>query len=333
MFGFTISRKKKEDEELEKKTIEDKVVRKKKKEPLKPWGRAERAIVFFLLFTTVLMSSILALSARSWKLPGMPLKLLPNLTFQKTYILEKPTNENFSIPIEQFQDLVADKTGVYSFFVARVYRDNSYGFRQYDEFESKSLAQLVLLWQIFYSSSKGDLTLSKDYVIRRADKIGETKLKPYAIGTTLSYRELAGMLCAGPDEAVEKIFVDALGAETLRNSLQKNLSLSTNIEEQTTTTADVGFMLKRIIESEILTSESKDEFVNCLKKTDDSEFRNIFNDPFDFKYNITARQASLAGIVFASKPYVLVVVGEGINEAEAREVLPKALRIIADFEN
>lgn len=335
MLGFTITRKKKEDEEelVKGKGEEKKETRKRKKEPPKPWGRVERVIVFSLFGSTILVSSLLALSARNWKLSGVSFKFLPNFSFHKTYILEKPTNEDFSIPIGQFEDLVADKAGVYSFFVARVYRDNSYGYRQYEEFESDSLVQLALLWQVFNANSNGDITLSKDYVITRTDKIGETGLKPYSVGSTLSYRELAGMMCAVPDLSVEKIFIDVLGAERMQNLLQDSLSFSTNIKKHTTTTADIGFMLKRIVESETISSEAKDDFVDCLRKNDNNEFERIFNSQFVYKYNINTRQGSVAGIVFAPKPYVVVIMGEGTVESETSEVLPAALQIIAQFEN
>jgi len=40
-----------------------------------------------------------------------------------------------------------------------------------------------------------------------------------------------------------------------------------------------------------------------------------------------------AGIVFAEKPYLLVILSEGVIETEAREVLPKISELVYQQEN
>ena len=44
----------------------------KKKIPKKPWGKKERFFVLFVILLTAGVSGFLALSSRSWKLPGLP---------------------------------------------------------------------------------------------------------------------------------------------------------------------------------------------------------------------------------------------------------------------
>src|SRR6185369_18027382 len=55
--------------------------RKKRKEPVKPWGKAERLTVLTVLLVTVVASGVLGLTAREWKLPGFPQLSLSSLSF------------------------------------------------------------------------------------------------------------------------------------------------------------------------------------------------------------------------------------------------------------
>ncbi|MGB6838855.1 MAG: hypothetical protein WBE27_01055, partial [Microgenomates group bacterium] len=44
----------------------------KKRKKYESWGKKERYLVFYILLVTIILSAVLALSARSWKLPGFP---------------------------------------------------------------------------------------------------------------------------------------------------------------------------------------------------------------------------------------------------------------------
>src|SRR5687768_11808648 len=61
----------------------------KPKEAIKPWGKKERLFVLYVLLFTTIASAFFGLSAREWKLPGLP-KLefeIPNFS-KGTIILE-----------------------------------------------------------------------------------------------------------------------------------------------------------------------------------------------------------------------------------------------------
>ena len=45
---------------------------KRKKEPVKPWGKKERLLILIIFLGTVLTSVFLAVSSRDYKLPGWP---------------------------------------------------------------------------------------------------------------------------------------------------------------------------------------------------------------------------------------------------------------------
>lgn len=67
--------------------------RKKRKEPDKPWGKSERILVLVILLATILISAILGLSARNYKLDEIPRFTLPRINWNifesETVIIEK----------------------------------------------------------------------------------------------------------------------------------------------------------------------------------------------------------------------------------------------------
>src|SRR4030042_3179278 len=60
------------------------LLKRKKKEPPKPWTKKERYLVLLVLGITVIISSLLGLSAREWKLPGFPRLKLPSFSLFKS---------------------------------------------------------------------------------------------------------------------------------------------------------------------------------------------------------------------------------------------------------
>ena len=93
----------------------------RKKERSQPWGKKERVIVSLLLLITVGSSVVLAFSARSWKLPGLPRIQLPEISLfkEETIIIKKDMNqspEELSI-VRQFEDKTKGLSGVYGLYV------------------------------------------------------------------------------------------------------------------------------------------------------------------------------------------------------------------------
>lgn len=330
---ISLFRKKKKDEEEE---LEDKEKvkkpRKPKKEPPRPWTKKDRIIVFLLLISTVGGSATLALSARSWKLSKFNLNFLPNFSLHKTYVLEGRSNEDFSKVIGEFKNITQDATGVYSFYVTRVYRHSSYGYRNLDKFDADSLAQLVVLAHLYKSAENGEVSLKDSYTLKRSDKVGGLGLKFYQPGSPLTYRELAAEMCSNSDALAEKIILNALGTESTQAATQQYLFSDTDIAAHSTTVSDIGFFLKRLVESDFLDSQYQEEYLDCLRKGSD-KLGNLTQGQFVYKYDLKPRQASIAGVVFSSKPYVVVIVGDGIIESEAEELLPKIVKMIDEFES
>jgi len=83
----------------------------KEKEKSKPWGRNERLLVLVPLLFTVVAAALLAISARSWKLPGLPRISLPVLSSEKKIVIEKKSEKNH---LEEIRNIFLQKTNTLS---------------------------------------------------------------------------------------------------------------------------------------------------------------------------------------------------------------------------
>jgi len=119
--------------------------KRKKKEPPKPWGKTERALVAFLFMGMAVTAGALALSARAWKLAGLPRLGPPNISFEKTYILDSKTEnpEDVQQVINEFRIATNRLTGVYGFNVIRVHEQVSYGVNEDEVFEAEEILSPV----------------------------------------------------------------------------------------------------------------------------------------------------------------------------------------------
>src|SRR4030043_889165 len=104
--------KQKEEEVIIRKVqgTKEELVRRRKKEPPKPWGKKERFLVLFILLFTILTSIILALSAREWKLPGLPRIKFPAISIfqQETIVLENDKKTAPQDIIDRSQKIISD---------------------------------------------------------------------------------------------------------------------------------------------------------------------------------------------------------------------------------
>ena len=107
-----IFKKKKNKEEEEKGLGKDgkkPIRRRKKKDNLtREWSEKERKLVLFVFLGTIVASGLLALSARSWKLPNFPRITLPKFEFFKTSVIEYAAEGVSKEKIETAEEIVSN---------------------------------------------------------------------------------------------------------------------------------------------------------------------------------------------------------------------------------
>jgi len=273
-----------------------------KKEPPKVWGKKERLFVLIILFGTALISGLLALSSRDYKLPGLPrLKLtIPSFSLPKgeTITIGSKVDQSARINAkkekqisEAFNQITKDLSGVYAFYLIDLKSGHAFGTGEGDVMQAASLIKLPLMLYAY-------------------GKVDDAKIE--AMGKR-SDNTVFWELVAKFGEATVQDYISNLGMK------------NTSLEENETTPKEIGDLFAKLYqekEEKILTYLTDTVFEDWLAKGVPEEIR------VAHKYGREVHVVNDAGIIFAKDPFVLVVMTEGIVEKEADATIPELTGMI-----
>lgn len=280
---------------------------KKRKEPVKPWGKFERLFILVILILTVATSGFLALSARNYKLPKLPILKLPNLSelnpFKEQVIVignkgSQVSQKKIDNTKRLFKEATNSYSGIYAFYIYDLKGDYYYGLNYQQKMQAASLIKLPVMYLAMKNNEDKSLV---EAMGKRSDN--------FAFNT----------------------IVESLGKEVVNNTIYDLGMPNTSLSENTTTPEEVGLFFKKLYKKELLDNDNSQELINYMTDT-------IFEDwlragiPSEYKlahkYGREARSVSDAGIVFSEKPFVLVVMTDGVIEREADELFPKLTKLL-----
>ena len=346
-----------EDDELEKRSLRRKPHskdfkdlkpenRKKRKEPKKPWGKKERLFVLLVILATAGISAFLALSSRSWKLPGLP-RLgfkIPSLSLpflgEETIVIEgrKQDKQNSDKVISDFKNATENLSGVYGFYVVRLASGYSYGTNESDKFEPASLNKLPVMLGLYVEVEAKSLDLNTQYTLKNADKLsGSGSLNSKPAGTVLTYRDLIRYMGKESDNTAFNIARRILGQEKIKE-IVRELGMSDTVvigNDQKTTPKDIATFFQRLSWGGLISDESKDELLEFMTNTiyEDHLVAGVDeNIKVAHKYGRELHIVNDAGIVFSQKPYVVVIMSKGVVDEEADQAFPQLSKIIYEAE-
>lgn len=328
-----------EDEEFEE--VEDKALkrkkiksenRKKRKELSKPWGKKERYLVFGAFLATVLISGLLAASARSWKLPNFPKISLPSFK-EETIIITSNKNEaqKAQKAIDSFKKETDSLSGIYAFYLVKLESGFSYGVSENEVMQAASLVKLPVMATLYKEAEAGRINLESKYTLKDSDRVaGAGSLYSKPAGTTLTYRELARLMGKQSDNTALGIVRRTLGEDKIDEIISQIGMNKTSLSENETSPYDIGLFFEKLWKTEIVSDKSRDEILDYLTDTAYEKWIVAGISPgirVAHKYGVEANVVNDAGIVFSEKPFVLVVMSKGVVVKEANEVFPKLARI------
>lgn len=285
--------------------------RKKRKEPVKPWGKKERLIVFVFLLLTVLIPATLAASARNWKLPGLPKIAFPNLSFENEPIIIEGDDTNWQKTLRvktYFQDTTQKLSGVYGLYVVRLDDGTSYGVNQTEVMQAASLIKLPIMATVYRQAVDGEIDL-------------DTKVP----NSTFTYRQLLEAMGNRSDNAAQIKVQAAVGKEKIQDMIKDIGMGSTSLEENLTSPQDIGLFFQRLYKGLVITEGNKDEMLGFLTNTihEDWIAKGISGEKVAHKYGREVHVVNDAGIVFSEPSFVLVILSDGVIESEADKVIPE----------
>lgn len=306
---------------------EEKEVRQPKKEVYKPWGKKERLLVLSVLLVTILSSSILGISSRDWKLPGIPRLTFPKVDFgEETYVIEKradgkvidKSQEKINQTISAFKNKTDNTSGVWGLFVMRISNKVSYGVNEKETFPAASLIKLPIIGLVYKMYEDGSINI-------------DAKLP----GSNLTYRQLVEAMGQRSDNSAQIALVKEFRESEIQSYIEEIGMVDTSLGDNKTTPKDIGLFFEKLWDGELVLQSSRDEFLGYLTNT-------IYEDwlvagvpkgtRVAHKFGREIHVVNDAGIVYGTKPFVVVIMSKGAVEKEANEIFPELAKIIYDAE-
>lgn len=323
--------------------------KKKRKEPPKPWGIKERLLVLSILVITTVLSGVFAFSARENKLSNLPRFIvnLSNFNFQNPFgetVIEigQPGHfgsgdEDAKEAISLFNKEIKPVSGVYGFLVVRLTDGSNYGVSNSEKFQGASLLKLPLLILLYQESDAGKINLGTRYILKNSDKVaGSGPLENVKAGTVFTYRQLAELMARDSDRTAYKIIKNILGDSTFADFVKSQGLDNTSITTGETTPDDMGRILQNLYSGSVVSEKSREEIYSFLT---DTIYENWITAGVPkgvrvvHKFGADAGVMADAGIIFAGKPYILVIMSDGITQSDADKIFPAISKDVYDIEN
>ncbi len=303
-------RKKEEDFDDEEYEVEERSYRKihdlkpenkrVRKEPLKPWGKKERYIVLGILVLTIFISGALALSARDYKLPGLPKINLKN-PFKNEVIVIGNKNP-YSKILDAFKEKTKNLSGTYSLYVLDLTTNKSFGIGENNIMQAASLIKLPVM-------------------LYMQGKVDDSKIE--AMGKRSDNAVFVEMRKKFGDKILQD-YIKGLGME------------NTSLEKNETTPKEMGELLKKIFDDKQSLAGEAGKSEKMLGYLTDTIFENWLRAGIpdeirvSHKYGREVHVVNDAGIIFTKKPFIIVIMTKGVVEKEVDEIFPDLARLVYD---
>jgi len=305
----------------------------KKNEEHKPWGKRERVLLLSVLGATMLASVVLALTARSWKLPGVPRVRFPEQVFEETFVLSgsQTSGENAEF-ITEFKNVTENLSGIYGFSATNLHTGEKFGLHEDEVFQAASLIKLPMMSFMFEESEEKRLNLEGEHTLQEEDKVaGSGSLYYEDVGKVVTNRKLIELMGKQSDNTAFNIAINILGETELVDYIAEIGMRNTNYAKNETTTRDIANLFEKLWEGRLVKQENRDDLFDYLTDTIyENHLAAGIKDGIkvSHKYGRELHVVNDAGIVFSSKPYVVVIMSKGVVESEADEIFPRLTKII-----
>ncbi|HWA52402.1 MAG TPA: serine hydrolase [Patescibacteria group bacterium] len=324
-------KKKEENEELDP-IPEIKPVRrrKKKEEPPKPWGRIERLIIFIFLIGLPVLSIIFFIKSKSSR-TAVPAKI--NAPIINNFVpLATPDTDELNTTLN---NEISNLTGTYGIYLKSVDGSYSLGINDNIEFDGASLFKLPLMIAYYQAVDNGKIDPQTSYTLKYSDDEGGAGiLASMAPGTVVTYKDIVQAMGKNSDNTGFQIMENVLGQDAETNEISNLNMNNTDFSQSETTPYDIGSLFYQLNNTNLISNSSKDEFYSFLTNTD---FENLIpagvpsNIKVVHKYGADDGELNDAGIVYAAKPYILVIMSKDIDEDQADVEIPKISKIVYDW--
>ena len=227
--------------------------------------------------------------------------------------------------------------GTYGVYVYNLTGKYFYGFNENEIFTAASLIKLPVILTLYQEAEKGNVNLETKYTLRQEDKrAGAGSLLGRPVGTVYTYRKLAELMGKQSDNTAFTALKRILGEKKIQVTIDDLGMSKTSLPRNETTPADIGLFFRRLYGGSIVTREHRDEILGFLTDT-------IYEDRIPAGVPEGTRVAhkigtetgifSDGGIVFAPRPFILVILSKSALEKEAKTALMEITKAVWEFED
>lgn len=313
--------------------------KKKRVEPPKPWGKFERYLIMAFFVGMAAIPSVLAVIARSGKLPNVPRLSVPRSMVEDRYTLyDRPQDTEDTSAVEaELKSLVADASGVYAVWVIDLTSGVSYGMNEREIITAASLIKLPVIAAFYREVEKGNLYLGTIYTLNDADKIGGSgSISGKPAGTEYSYQDLVDAMGKQSDNTAFGVIRRVVGDETIVKTMKQLGMVDTDLANNETTAFDTAEFFRNLWVGKAVEPEYKESILESLTDTIyESWIPEGVPDSIKVahKFGREVHVVNDAGIVMDDHPYVVAILTQGVVEKEADELIPQISRIIYAYES
>lgn len=272
--------------------------KRKRKEPVLPWGKKERLFILSLLVITVFVSVFFSFSSGNFEVPRLPNFSLDNIFKGETVIIGDKTAVEKAVrqkkaekTVNDFKNRTGDLKGTWAFEVIDPSGDFRFGVNQENRMQAASLIKLPLM---LYAEGKVDDSKLEAMGKRSDNNVFNELVKKFGKGTIQDY-------------------IDSLAME------------NTSLEENMTTPSEVGDIFLKLYKDKnekILGFMTDTIFENWIKKGIPEGIR------VSHKYGREIGVVNDAGIIYSQNPFILVIMTQEVNELEADRLIPELTKMI-----
>ena len=239
--------------------------------------------------------------------------------------------------VAKIKDKLAGTKGEYSFLVSRLGDKTGYGWNEDKVMPAASIMKVPIMAAVFTAVEEGRMKLEDTYVLKEGDKqSGSGPIEFMKAGTGLTVRQMLEEMGKKSDNSAPIILVRMVGKAKAVAALAALGMKDSDFEKNTTTAYDVATMWKRLYEGEVVKKQENREMMWEFLQGSIYEDRIAAGVPAGTKvvHKVGSGEGvwADAGIVYADKPFVVVILNEGVKMEEAQKLVPEMTRIIWEDE-
>ncbi len=240
--------------------------------------------------------------------------------------------------ISQLRQKISQAQGRYGVYVFRLDKKTGYGIDGDEEMPAASIMKVPIMLAVWQAIEDGRLAWDTKYILQERDKqSGSGPIEFMDVGTALSVRQLVEEMIKKSDNTAPVVLTGLVGREEIEKEIERLGMEKTDFDKNITTAYDVGLMWRKIygIKDKEMMALLKDsiyedrlpagvpEEINVLHKVGTGD--NVWGDAGIIQCSVLSAQCS-------TKPFILVILNEGVDMDEAKKLVPELTKLIWDFE-